>query len=101
MNADTQKAIQVLCDKIRTKEEEADGLKRIVNGLCTDEGQQPMFPSVGSGHSSTIHSIRSDQFYGQTLAEAAGEYLGIRKCSGLGAATVLEIYEALKAGGYK
>ena len=46
-------------------------------------------------------TIRSDQFYGQTLTAAIRNYLEQRKASGLGAAAVQEIYQAIKDGGYK
>jgi len=84
------------------KEEEADGLKRTVNELRADEGEGPIFNNVGSGHAGAIRSIRSDQFYGlTTVAEAAQQYLTIRKSAGLGSATVLQIYEEVKKGGFK
>jgi len=100
MNEETRNAMLVFADKIRSQEDELNKLKRVVNGLCADEGQSPMFPNVASESGGSIHSLRIDQFYGQTLAGAARQYLEMRKASGLGAATVNEIYSALKAGGY-
>src|SRR3989442_3109286 len=101
MRNDILKSVEVLCEKIRGKEEEAMKLKTIVNDLCTEEGEQPMFPNVTTESLGTLRSLRSDQFYGQTLSGASRQYLEMRKASGLGAASVADVFHALKSGGYK
>ena len=101
MRNDILKTVEVLCEKIRGKEEEAMKLKKIVNDLCTEEGEQTMFPNVTTESVGTLRSLRSDQFYGQTLSGAARQYLEMRRATGLGAASVADLFQALKSGGYK
>src|SRR5437667_8785737 len=100
MNSETQTAVGVLQKMIRSKEEEIINLKRAVNDLCGPG--EPMYPNIGSvDPAGDISSLRSDQFYGQTIYSAARSYLEIRKASGLGAASVNDIYAALRKGGFK
>jgi hypothetical protein len=100
MNDDILSTIEVLSARVRVREEEANKLKKLVNELCTEAGVELRYAiSLESGGVST--AIRSDQFYGQTLTAALKNYLDSRKAGGLGAASVDEIYRAVKAGGYK
>src|SRR6266487_5634125 len=101
MRDDVQNTIELLREKIRAKEAEALKWKKVVNDLCEEEGAPLIYPKTGMDSPATIHSIRSDQFYGETLSGAARQYLEMRKASGLGAASVGDIFDAVKAGGYK
>ena len=101
MRADIVQAIQVLRDKIRAKEEEANKLKKVVNGFYADENEPPPYADADVVSAASLGALRSDLFYGNTIAEAARIYLEMRKASGLGSAAVNDIYNALKSGGYK
>lgn len=99
---DIKTAITVLTNRIRSKEEEVNGLKRTVNDMARDAGQEPPYPHVASSdNAGDISSLRPDQFYGMTIGVAARAYLEMRKGGGGGAAMVNDIYAALCAGGYK
>ena len=101
MDANTQSAISVLQNRIRSKEEDVIRLKRTVNEICSDAGEEPPYPNVGSADlQADLGSLRSDLFYGQTISGAAKVYLEMRKSAGLGSASVNEIYAALKKGGF-
>src|SRR6266571_1547810 len=100
MNAEILNTVEVLTNKIRAKEEEANKLKKLVNELCIEAEIEIRYPDI-SELGNTLSAIRSDQFYGQTLTAAIRNYLERRKASALGAASVTEIYKAIKAGGYK
>jgi hypothetical protein len=100
MSDDILNTIEVLAKKVTTKEEEANKLKRLVNELCDEAGIAPRYVNIADP-SLALASIRSDQFYGQTLTAAIRNYLEQRKSAQLGAATVLEIYTAIRDGGYK
>jgi len=100
MSDDILNTIEVLTNKVRAKEEEANKLKKLINELCTEAGIEIRFPDI-SESGTTLAGIRADQFYGLTLTAAIRNYLERRKASGLGAASVLEIYRAIKDGGYK
>src|SRR6266850_1458258 len=100
MNDDILNTIEVLTNKVRAKEEEASKLKKLVNELCGEAGIAPRYADISEA-GATLAGIRSDEFYGQTLTAAIRNYLERRKVSGLGAASALEIYKAVKDGGYK
>jgi hypothetical protein len=100
MNEDILNTIEVLTNKIRVKEEEANKLKKLVNELCIEAGAEARYSDVAESGAG-VTAIRADQFYGQTLTAAIRNYLERRKTSGLGAASVPEIYRAIKEGGYK
>ena len=100
MNNDISNTIDVLTARVRAKEDEANKLKRLVNELCAEVGIQILFPGV-SDQSAATGPIRSDEYYGQTLTAAIRNYLERRKTAGSGAASVSEIFSAIKEGGYK
>lgn len=85
---------------------EVNGLKSAANQLCRVLGAEPIYAEASSsptmGASSAL-SFRIDQFTGKSLSESVAEYLDMRKASGTleGPATVDEIYDALKQGGFK
>jgi len=101
MNANIQTAIEVLRQRIHSKEEDVVRLKRTVNEMCVDAGQEAPYAISSVEGIGDVSSLRSDQFYGETISAAAKSYLEMRKAAGLGAASVNEIYAALKTGGYK
>src|ERR1022692_2551911 len=100
MQDDISNTIEVLTARVRAKEEEANKLKRLVNELCSEIGVKISFPGVLETSAAT-GPIRSDEYYGQTLTAAIWNYLERRKTAGSGAATVADIFSAVKEGGYK
>jgi hypothetical protein len=101
MREENLKAIEALREKIRAREEEVRQLKIVVNGFYADEGEPVPYSVTKADASTNLGALRSDLFYGNTLAEAAQVFLEMRKANGLGSASVNEIYAALKTGGYK
>ena len=97
---DILNTIEVLTSKVRTKEEEANKLKKLVNELCAEAGTELRYPGI-SETTGDLGGIRSDQFYSLTLTAAIRNYLEYRKACGLSAASVAEIFRAVKFGGYK
>jgi hypothetical protein len=100
MNDDISNTIEVLTARVKAKEEEVNKLKRLVNELCAETGADVPYPGM-SEKGAKDATIRSDDFYGQTLTAAIRSYLERRKASGLSAASAADIYKAIKAGGYK
>jgi hypothetical protein len=100
MNDELSNTIEVLTTRVRAKEEEANKLKRLINELCSEAGIEIRFPGI-TENGGTISAIRSDEYYGQPLTAAIRNYLERRKTSGLGAATLSEIFNAVREGGYK
>jgi hypothetical protein len=95
-----ESALEVLTNRVATKEEEVSKLKKLINELCIEAGITPKYENVQSASSATVN-IRVDQFYGVAITTAIRSYLDSRKARNLGAAGVTEIYEAIKSGGYK
>lgn len=100
MRAELEPAIRVLTDKIRTKEGELLELKRVVNRIYAEENEAAPYNISTTDSAAGLVTLRSDLFYNKTLAQAAQEYLEMRKARGLGSATVNDIYKTLKEGGY-
>jgi hypothetical protein len=100
MNDDIVNTIEVLATRVRGKEDEANKLKHLVNELCAEAGVAIRYPNVAQ-NGAAGSAIRADHFYGQTLTAAIRNYLEHRKASGLGAATVVDIFRAIRDGGYK
>lgn len=92
--------IEVLTARVKARNEEVNKLKKLVNELCGEAGIPLRYASIDESGAG-ISDIRSDQFYGLPLTAAIRNYLELRKASNLGAATVTEIYRAIKEGGYK
>jgi hypothetical protein len=97
-------AIGRLVADIDRRDAETWEMKRMVNKLCGYAGLPPRYPDdPGSGGGGGLDTLKADQFYGKPLATAVREYLEMRgapNSGGRGAATVKEIFQALKAGGF-
>lgn len=101
MSKTVDQAIQELQAEIAADESAIRKKKETVNTLCAVNGLQAAYNSIASEETVVTGPIRPDQFYGQPLAGAVRVILEMRKAANLGAATVNEIYDALKAGGFK
>lgn len=99
MSTEIQSTIEVLAGKVKAKEEEANKLKLLINELCAEAGLPQRYDNVADISGGGSGSLRRDHFYGQTLTSAARSYLELRKSSG--AASVDDIYRAIRDGGYK
>src|SRR5438093_7443937 len=96
---DAQQTIEFLAGKVTAKEKEIYDLKRFINGLCNEIGEQARYPNIAEPGDTSDGTLRRDQFYGQTLTGAARNYLEMRKARG--AASFGEIFKAVREGGYK
>jgi hypothetical protein len=91
-------AIEALEGQLRKELDHANETKRSINKLCALAGIAPRYVVT---EEAAQGPIRNDQFYGQPLMTCIREYLALRKGSGLGAAPVADIFDALKRGGFK
>ena len=96
MDNELKAAIEVLLSRVEKKEAELLNLKRMVNGLCSEAGTEPMYPDAESSQSSTSLMIRPDQYYGKSPTVAAREYLEGKNR----AVPLSEILDALVKGGF-
>jgi hypothetical protein len=74
--------------------------KETVNTLCIVLGRSPLYAVTTSQQAAIPNKIRPDQFYGQPLASAVRLILEMRQAANMGAASVAEIFDVLKSGGY-
>jgi hypothetical protein len=85
--------------KLKSQEDDVAQTKRFINQLLAFDGRPPMFQDTAS--SSAALTMHGDEYYGQKQQTAARLVLERRKAMNLGPATLDEIFEAMKAGGYK
>ena len=94
--------LAVLQGKLKEQEQAVLETKRLMNTICRLHNEPPMFSDAELNTTSGPSlSIQSDQFYGQPLASGIRQILEMRKSINQGPATVNDIYDALKEGGYK
>ncbi len=96
-----QPAIQALQTRLSEQERRVIETKTLINRLCEEAGDPPMYPDAGAPSQATITAIRGDTFYGKSVTTAAREYLEMRYTARLGPASPREIFEALVKGGYQ
>lgn len=97
-----EQVITQLVQELAEQMTEVRETKRMINRLCKKAGLDERYPDANDeGPVLGATRIRSDLFYGKTLAAAAKEYLNMRKARHQGAATINEIYGVLQEGGYK
>jgi hypothetical protein len=99
MSIDT--TIEELRTKIAEKEKELTEMKKMVNQLCILAKQSPIYITELEPENASMGLLKGDEYYMQPIARVIGWILERRKIAGAGPVTVEEIYEVMKAGGYK
>ena len=94
------KTIEMVQAQVRELEQQLAEKKRVANDLCKLAGQSPCYSDAELVSGGVTTSIRSDEFYGKALASVVHQILEKRAAAGLWAASVNDIYDAMKAGGY-
>ena len=95
------KTIEELRVKIAEKESELVEMKKTANQLCKLAQRSLIYINEVEPEKTLTGLLRGDEYYMQPIATVIGWILDRRKVSGLGPATVKEIYDEMKAGGYK
>lgn len=98
MSEHLTKAIAELEAKLAEQLKSAAKTKSGINQLAELAGLPPPYPDIEEAVGPS--AIRSDQFYGKAMHTAMRELLELRGTA-RGPATVNEIFDALKAGGYQ
>ena len=95
-----QKTISDLVKQIEVLDEKSNMIKTTVNHLC-EVSNRPAMYEINALASTVGMSFSTDEFYGEKLAKAVRTVLERRKASMEDApATVREIFEHLRDGGY-
>lgn len=93
--------IRDLQNELKKQEAAVVEKKKLINMLCAHAGMPPMYADgelqASSGPSL---SIKSDQFYGQSMITAMRQILEMRKALDQGPATINEIHAALVEGNF-
>jgi hypothetical protein len=98
MANDMDSALERLQQKLQQQLDQVRKTKTAINALCEAFDRPAIYTDIEQ--EGAIKQIRSDQFYGQPLATCVRSILEMRKAADRGAASVNEIFDALKAGGY-
>jgi hypothetical protein len=98
-----RKTIATFVEKVEQMERDILDAKRMVNMLYKELGEPAKYNlEVKPEEAPAVHgNWRPDEFYGQSLSGAVRRILEARKNAGLSSASINEIYEAMKAGGYQ
>src|ERR1700731_3536561 len=102
MDPATATTIEKIQNQIVVLEEEIFNHKSMINTLCALEKEPPMFPELQRGKTTSAPlSFRSDQFFGKPLATAVKDILEQRAARSLGAISLDELFDTMKAGGFE
>src|SRR5437868_7861150 len=100
MDTAIQNAIDKIHAQIGALEEQIIKKKEAINTLYETEGEKPLYPDVGRVTSNAPLTFRTDQFFGRPMATAAREILEQRWPRNLGAISLDELFDIMKAGGF-
>jgi len=95
-----EQTIAEMQNKLKEQEREVIKTKDMINRLCEYANKPIIYSDAELEASTAIHSMQTDQFYGQPLAKSVRQILEMRKSANLGPATVKELYQALIQGGF-
>ena len=99
MEESLEKAIEILKQKVEEKAKELNEAKKAVNQFCACIGEEPVYEISGDiGGLAT--NLKGHEYYMKPAATVVADILERSGESG-GPLTVKEIYERMKAGGYK
>lgn len=95
------KTIEQAKDELRKQEEAVVTTKKLINQLCAFGGMEPMFQDADLQSSiKQAVMVRRNAYFGKPLATCVREFLEMRKESPVKEASLNEIVEALKEGGF-
>src|ERR1035441_658484 len=95
------KTIEQAKDELQKQEEAVVTTKKLINQLCAFGGMPPMFQDAElQSNIRQAAVIRRNAFFGKPLATAVREFLESRKDAAVREASLNEIVDALKEGGY-
>src|SRR5262245_14446940 len=100
MSDSIKKAIEDLQGELRKHEEQVVTDKKLINQLCAYAKMPAMFPESELEVSTAAVTVQRNSFFGRPLTTCVREYLDMRKRANLGPASLNDIFDALKAGGY-
>lgn len=95
-----EKTIEDLAKTIENKEKELLEAKKTLNSLCQMVGKQPLYAIEEKTQSANFGELRGDEYYGKPLATVITKILQKRNAKGIGPASIREIFDEMKAGGY-
>lgn len=94
-------AIEVLKQKVEQQAKALNDAKKAVNQFCVLIGEQPVYEISGEPEIGQIATnLKGHEYYMKGLATVIGDILERRGVNN-GPMTIKEIYEQMKAGGYK
>ena len=99
MEESLEQAIEVLKQKVEEKAKELNEAKKAVNQFCVCIGETPIYEINGGSVGALTTDLKGHEYYMKPTATVVADILERRGETG-GPATVKEIFEQMKAGGY-
>ncbi len=96
-----EKTIEELKAKVVEKEKELNEAKKMANNLCQMFGKPPLYEINDEPASVFVGQLNGDEYYGRPLATVVTNILETRKIRGVGPATIRDVYDQMKLGGYQ
>jgi len=100
MSENIKNTIEDLQVELQKHEEEVVSTKRLINQLCAHAKMPSMYPDSELEVNTVAVNVQRNSFFGRPLTTCVRDYLEMRKRAKLGAASLNDIFDALKAGGY-
>lgn len=100
MSDSIKKAIEDMQVELLKQEEQVVTTKKLINQLCSYSKMPAMYPDSDLQVTASAVVVRRNSFFGRPLTTCVRDYLEMRQRANLGAASLNDIFEALKQGGY-
>jgi hypothetical protein len=100
MSEKLEGAIEEVEGQIRELESKVLEHKKAVNILCGLMGREPKYSIEVREDVNTTVAVSGDAYYGKETSEVIADILRRRKRANKGPATVADIFEAMKEGGF-
>jgi len=95
-----EKSIEELKKQVIQKEKELIDIKKAVNQLCNLIEQPAIYIINQADKEQLAIQLKGDEYYMQPVARVIHKILERRKALGAGPASIREVYEEMKAGGF-
>jgi hypothetical protein len=95
-----KKAIEEMQTELQQQEQQVADTKKLINQLCGRAKMAPIYTDAELQVNMAVVAVQRNSFFGRPLQTCVREFLEMRKRSNLGPASLNQIFDALREGGY-